>query len=177
MPRNIAKEAITEYVKNAVERLSQDQHSSKKDVLIHFLQMRSLPHCQLHEVMSENEEGHQRYWLCFLLLDEQDTWFVKAAADITESSPVRTYPWINLAGGGREDEFWVGGRIIDNGFNVERVRLIATNGSILEDRIQNDVALFVTDQKVRMPLQVELYNHSGRVVGTHTFPYSLSQPI
>jgi len=76
-------------------------------------------------------------------------------------------------GGGREDDFWAGGLVMDNDLGVERVHLIAANGSMLDDIVQEHLVLFITDQKVQMPLQVELYDRSGNLIATHTFPWQL----
>jgi hypothetical protein len=62
---------------------------------------------------------------------------------------------------------WAGGHVIDNGLDVARVRLTGSNGQVLEDTVDDGLVLFVTDQKVRVPVQIELYNRSGEVVGKH----------
>lgn len=187
MTESSPKQAIIEYVGSSFgvlqlssrslmnDQMQEAAEPTAKVVTVHFFQERSLPHRQVHKVAFENETGQQEHWLCFLMQDEQGRWHVQAAANIAEvkDSPIRNYPWANLAGGGKVDEFWAGGYVIDNGLGVERVRLIAENGSVLEDTPQEGLVLFVTNQKVRMPLQVELYDHSENLVGTHTFPWKL----
>ena len=81
--------------------------------------------------------------------------------------PNRSYPWVNLAGGWNRDLFWAGGRVLDNGLDVVRVRLISENGIVLEDTVQDRLALFVSNKWVERPLKVELYDRSGKMVGTH----------
>ena len=80
--------------------------------------------------------------------------------------PRRGYPLVNLARGGR-DLIWAGGRVLDQGLGVIRVRVLSANNIVLEDTVQDGLVLFVTDQEVRGPLRVELYDRSGNVVGTH----------
>ncbi|MBV9257743.1 MAG: hypothetical protein JO215_06970, partial [Ktedonobacteraceae bacterium] len=48
-----------------------------------------------------------------------------------------------------------------------RVRLVASNGTVLEDTVQDAIVLFVTDARVELPLQAELYDREDRLVATH----------
>ena len=50
--------------------------------------------------------------------------------------------------------------------------MVAANGGVLEDVVQDGVVMFVTDQEFQIPSKVELYDRSGNMVGTHTFPRS-----
>ena len=40
---------------------------------------------------------------------------------------------------------------------------------VLEDTVDDDLVPFVIDQKVRVPVQVELYSRSGELVGKHSW--------
>lgn len=55
----------------------------------------------------------------------------------------------------------------DNGQEVARVRLISANGILLEDSVDDGIVLFLDDRYIRTPLQAELYNSQGMLVGTH----------
>lgn len=136
---------------------------------IRFFQERLLPHRQIHEVTFEGEAGQLQHWFCFVVQEQQGGWRMVGGANIANAkhSPVRDHPWINLAGGGWEDQFWAGGRVLDNGLDVVRVRLISKNGQVLEDLVQDGLVLFISDQKIQMPVQVELYDRAGNLVGTH----------
>jgi hypothetical protein len=136
---------------------------------VRFLQERSLRDRQLHLVVFENEEGKQGQWLCCVLQDVSSYWSFAGGANVgsVETMPGRSYPWANLAGGWKGNLFWAGGRVLDNGMNVVRVRLISDNGIVLEDTVQDGLVLFVSDQWVQRPLRVELYDNAGNVVGTH----------
>jgi hypothetical protein len=81
--------------------------------------------------------------------------------------PQRGNPSVNLGAGWRGDLFWAGGRVHNKGLDVVRVRLISANNIILEDLVQDGLVLFVSDQAVQRPLQAELFDRSGKVVGTH----------
>ncbi len=145
-----------------------------KSASVRFLKERSILHRQVHAVTFEDETGQQWDYVCFVAQDAKGRWHFESGGgggtggDI-KYYPVRSYPWANLAGGGWEDRFWAGGHVIDNGLDVARVRLTGSNGQVLEDTVDDGLVLFVTDQKVRVPVQVELYNHSGEVVGQHTW--------
>ncbi len=136
---------------------------------VQFLQQRSLPDRQLHLVAFENEAGQRDQWLCCVLQDRPGHWRFAGGANIgsAKSMPVRSHPWANLAGGWKGDLLWAGGRVLDNGLDVVRVRLISENGVTLEDTVEDGLVLFVIDQWVQRPLQVELYDRAGNLVGTH----------
>ncbi len=62
------------------------------------------------------------------------------------------------------------GEVIDNGFDVVRVRLVNEAGDVFEDTVQDGLVLFATiqDQEVQWPLQAELYNRAGKLVWRET---------
>ena len=97
---------------------------------IHFFQERRLPDRQLHEITFEDEAGQQQHWLCSVIQNQQGDWRVGGGANVSDAkhAPVRDHPWANLAGGGWNDQFWAGGRVLDNGLDVVRVRLISKMG-------------------------------------------------
>lgn len=138
-----------------------------------FLKERSIPHRQVHAVAFEDETGQPHHFICFVAQDAHGSWHFEmggggGGGDI-KREPRRPYPWANLAGGGWEERFWAGGWVSDNSLDVTRVRLICSNGQVVEDRVDdNGLVLFVTDQKVRVPVQVELYARSGDLVGQHS---------
>ena len=152
-----------------------DEWTHAKATTIHFLQQRSLPHCQIHAVTFDNEEG-QQHWLCVVRQDEQDRWFFQSGGPLGEAidSSTRNSPWVNLAAGNNKNTFWAGGSVITHGLDIKRVHLISPNGEILEDTVQGNLVLFLSSQTFQWPLQVELYDAKEVVVGSHTFPLHLS---
>jgi len=138
---------------------------------VRFLKERSILHRQVHAVTFEDEAGQQWDYVCYVAQDAKGRWHFESGGGGGTGGDIKCYParspWANLAGGGWEDRFWAGGHVIDNGLDVARVRLTGSNGQVLEDTVDDGLVLFVTDQKVRVPVQIELYNRSGEVVGKH----------
>ncbi len=141
---------------------------------VKFLKERSIPHCQVHAVTFEDEAGQQWDCVCFVAQNAQGLWHFEmsgggGSGGEIKRHPARDHPWANLAGGGWQDRFWAGGYVINNGLDVARVRLTGSNGQVLEDTVDDGLVLFVTDQKVRVPIEVALYNRSGELVGQHSW--------
>jgi len=137
---------------------------------IQFIKDRGIPRRQVHAVVFDTTDGLRMRYTCYLAQDETDAWrFHGGAGGGADGDHLlaRADPWVNLGGGGWPTNFFAGGTVLDNGQGVTRVRLTAANGTVLEDSVEDDVVLFVTDQPVELPLQAELYNRSGQVVGRH----------
>jgi len=135
---------------------------------IQFLKERGIPRRQVHAVAFDAAEGRRMRFTCYLVQDDADTWrFAGGAGGGTEGTPTRAAPWVNLGGGGWPADFYAGGAVSDNGLGVARVRLIAANGTIMEDTVDAGEILFVTDQHVELPIRVELYDQAGQMVAQH----------
>ena len=102
-----------------------------KAATIQFLQERRLPDRQVHLVAFENETGQQEQWICCIIASDSGDWQFVGGANIPgeETMPRRGYPWVNLARGGR-DLLWAGGRVLDQGLGVIRVRLLSANNRL-----------------------------------------------
>ncbi len=137
-----------------------------KVTTVRFLKERTIPGYQLHAVTFEDETGQHHYGDFFLGQDTTVTWHVSGAG-WGENVPVRNQPWANLGGGGDGNVFYAGGYVSDNGLGVTLARLISNNGVVLEDTVENGMILFLTNQNVEMPVQVELYNGASELVGSH----------
>jgi hypothetical protein len=74
---------------------------------------------------------------------------------------------VNLSGGGWPLHFHAGGYVVGNGLDITRVRLLSTNGTVIEDTVVDTIVLFFTDQEVVFPLQAELYDQQGKLVAKH----------
>ncbi len=150
-----------------VDFLSNPQESGVRvDVVtIHFIKERIIPGHQLYAIMFEDDAGQQYYGNCLLRQDTAGNWRI-GGASWGAGIPVRSQPWANL-GGGDGSNFYAGGYVSDNGFNVARVRLIGDNGVVLEDTVENGQVLFLTDQHVETPVKIELYDDAGKSVGSH----------
>jgi len=138
-----------------------------------LLKERSILHRQVHAVTFVDGTGQSYYFICFVTQDAQGNWHFEMGGGgghggDCQDHPGRPHPWANLAGGGWDDRFWAGGEIYDDGFHVECVRLIGSNGQGVEDTVdETGYVIFVTDQKMHVPVQVELYNRAGDLVGQH----------
>ncbi|HLI09772.1 MAG TPA: hypothetical protein VKV40_24645 [Ktedonobacteraceae bacterium] len=145
---------------------------------IQFLQQRSISDRQLHLVEFEDEEGRLDSWLCSVLLEPDGHWRYSGGANVSraETMPKREHPWANLAGGWNVNLFWAGGRVLDNGLNVVRVRLVAEDGTVLEDTVQDGIVMFISNETLSIPVRVELYDDSATLVGTGIFPRHLPKP-
>lgn len=137
----------------------------------HFLQSRSLPDQQIYEVIFKDQTGRLNRWICFLIQEPDGTWNLAGSAAVGDHDYFlpKDQPVACLAGG-NVVHFWMGGKVLDRGVDVARVRLIASNGQILEDMVQDNIVLFLTKQKLLLPIQVELYDRTGNLVGTHPWP-------
>lgn len=82
-------------------------------------------------------------------------------------SPIRSHPWVNLAGGHPNDYFWAGGEIERAGADVARIQLRFADGHIAEDDADSDIVLFIVNQPVRTPATVVLLNTAGDTIAEH----------
>lgn len=138
-----------------------------KPETIHFLKECSLAHRQLHFVTFENEQGLPMHFSCYIVEENDGIWHVQGGSGGAGKGPQRASPWANLGGGGWPNQFYAGGYIQDNGQDVVRVRLLSRNGVLLENRVENGIVLFLSDQPIELPLQATLYDRHRSVVGTH----------
>jgi hypothetical protein len=89
-----------------------------------------------------------------------------SAEEPPESAPKRGHPYANLGGGGFSRQFYAGGAI-EEGNGIARVRLRSANGVELEDTVEQGAVLFITDDVIQIPLEVELYDGAGNPAGSH----------
>ncbi len=135
---------------------------------IQFLKERRISRRQVHAVTFTDADAHRMRFTYYLAQDGADNWRVDGAAGgSADGDPIRATPWANVGGGGWPANFYAGGAVVDNGLDVARMRLIAANGTIMEDTVDAGVVLFVTDQHVELPLQAELYDRTGQMVAWH----------
>lgn len=87
---------------------------------------------------------------------------------------------VNLAGSWGDCGLWAGGRVLDNGAGVTRVRLSGPGGLVLEDVVDGGHALFMTERPFHDPeaLTAELFAAAGQLVGSHGafFPRRQARP-
>jgi hypothetical protein len=90
-----------------------------------------------------------------------------SAEEPPESAPKRGHPWVNLGGGGWPRQFYAGGAIEEDNGAVARVLLRSANGIELEDTVEQGEVLFLSDDVIQTPLEVELYDGAGNLAGSH----------
>jgi hypothetical protein len=134
---------------------------------ISFLKERGIPGRQLHAVTFMTDQGRWMDWTLELVQDEDGNWQVEGGAGGDSSLRDRDPPTANLGCGGWPNRFYAGGRVLDTARHVERVQLIGSNGTTLEDTVDDGWVLFLTDQPVELPVQVQLYDGAGRMVNYH----------
>ncbi|HTI14384.1 MAG TPA: hypothetical protein VL461_07425 [Dictyobacter sp.] len=139
---------------------------------LRFLKERALEDRITYFVLFEDEKGQKQHYTCYVVKDIRGNWQFRGAAGggiSGQVGPVVQQAWANLDGGGIPDHFHAGGYVADHGQNVTRIRLIAKNGTTIEDTVdENGVVLFLTDQRVDLPIQAELYNRRQELVYSHT---------
>jgi hypothetical protein len=135
---------------------------------IDFGKVRSVPGRQVHWVTFETRGGKRMQFTCCVEQDDAGAWTLfGGAGGVADCDPVRGHPWVDLGGGGWPRHVYAGGRMLEDGGAVARVRLHAANGIVLEDTVEHGVVLFVSDDEVRVPTEAELLDANGRLIHRH----------
>lgn len=137
---------------------------------LRFLKERHTADREVHFVVFEDQKGHKMHFTCYVVKNAKGDWQFRGAEGdgITGTpGPVMEKAWANLGGGGMPDHFYAGGYVADHGLDVTYVRLVAKNGTMVEDNVEDGIVLFLTDQTVTLPIEAELYNRSGQLVYKH----------
>jgi hypothetical protein len=136
---------------------------------IHLLRKCSIPEHQLYAVTFCDEAGQLYTGHCVVEQDKTGNWRVWGGSWSKSAQLVeRVYPWVSLGGGGGYGHaFYACGDVHAQGRTITRVRLISKNGVELEDRVEDGLVLFLTDQYVVLPVQVELYDDKNVLVSRH----------
>ncbi|GCE05452.1 hypothetical protein [Dictyobacter aurantiacus] len=149
----------------------QEGIQESKNKTLRFLKERSLPGRRVYIVVFENEQGKEVYFTCYVEEDARGNWQFRGAAGDglmgSDPGPVVERAWANLGGGGMPDHFYAGGLVADHDQNVTRVRLIAKNGTSMEDKVEDGMVLFLSDQRVDLPIQAELYDAASTLIYAH----------
>jgi hypothetical protein len=138
-----------------------------------FLKERHLPNRDVYNVRFTNKQGMRLRWTVALTRGHDGVWQVMSggggsAEEPPANAPKNGDPWANLGGGGWPRQFYSGGAIEEDDGAVARVRLRSANGVELEDTVEEGEALFVSDEAIQTPLEVELYDGAGDLIARHT---------
>ena len=159
-------------------RITYDWRSAIVKETIHFFRLHSSGHRQVHIVTYEDINGRKFDYIVDVSQNESGVWQVNGSSGSFyeggfRKEPSYSFPWVRISGNGWGNlgngwgnHFYAGGYLTSNALEAERVRLIFKNGVILEDTVQDDTVLFITDQKVQVPVRVEVYKGSGELIGT-----------
>lgn len=150
---------------------------------VRFLRAKSIPDWQLLEVTYDDDEGAQQRRTMIFRHDESGRWRPVGAESSSDLQalvtewlvPVRDHPLIFVSGskGGHADgsqQFVAHGEVLDNGFEVVRVRLCNDAGQTFEDVVEDGLVLFAALQheEVQWPMRAELYDRVGKLVWRET---------
>ena len=136
---------------------------------IQLLRERSIPGHQLYAVTFRDVVGQPHSGHCVIEQDKAGDWRVSGGSwSKSTQLPERAYPWISLSGGGGFGHaFYACGNVHAQGRTITRVRLVSKNGVELEDTVEDGLVLFLTDQAIVLPVQVELYDDTNTLVSRH----------
>ncbi len=164
------QEIINKLSRLLLPRVSASNDKAEGERTLRFLKERCIPGRQVHFVLFEDKIGQQIHFTCYIVQDAVGNWQFRGAAGdgVTGTpGPVVEQGWANLGGGGMPDHFYAGGYVADHGLDVVRVRLVAENGTVIEDTVEDGIVLFLTDQLVALPIEAEIYERSGKLVYQH----------
>jgi len=135
---------------------------------IHFDKARQTTARQLHAVTFENVAGERMRLYCCVRGAGGGWLFDGGAGGSADGEPQRSQAWVNLCGGGWPHRFYAAGRVLGDGGATTLVRLYTANGVVLEDSVDDErIVLFLSDEDVQIPLDVELWDGAGRLVARH----------
>ena len=164
------QEIINKLTRLLLPRAKDPNEKEEGQRTLRFLKERCIPGRQVHFVLFEDKEGQKMHFTCYVVQDISGNWQFRGAAGdgITGApGPVVEQGWANLGGGGMPDHFYAGGYVADHGLDVTRVRLVAKNGTLVEDTVEDGIVLFLTDQPVTLPIEAEIYDRGGKLVYKH----------
>jgi hypothetical protein len=134
-----------------------------------FLKERRSGRRMVQAVSFETVSGRKSLMICYLLQNDRSEWKFSGAAGEEENQggQIRAQPTVDIEGGGWPDYFYAGGRVLEHGRQIARVRLITGNDVVMEDSVENGLVVFVTEERVHLPIQAELYDQTGNLVNCH----------
>jgi hypothetical protein len=147
-----------------------------------FLREKNRPGWRLYEIAFQEIDGEQCRQIVILRQNADSSWRHVSSSSSSDMqnqwsrifAPVRDHPLIILwyQGGNGPDVHTLHayGNVIDNGFHVERVRLVNNVGLVLEDIVEDGFVFFAYEQKqeIELPMQAELYDNGGKLVWSQT---------
>jgi hypothetical protein len=152
---------------------------------VQFLREKNRDGWRLYEITFQETDGEQQRMIFILQRNEDGSWRHHGGGSSSDMQnqwfkffpPVHDHPLLFLGTSWTRDDnqqylLTAHGHVIDNGFQVKRVRLINDAGQILEDAVEDGYVFFACtlEQQIRLPMQAELYNNEGKFVWQQTVP-------
>lgn len=146
-----------------------DEEGKKRT--LQFLKERSMPGRRVYIVVVRDAHDNEMHFTCYVEQTDNGDWHFRGAAGDgivgSNPGPVVERAWANLGGGGMPDHFYAGGFVANHGQNVARVQLCTKNGTTIEDHVDNGMVLFLTDQRVDLPITASLYTEDDQLIYSH----------
>lgn len=152
---------------------------------VQFLREKQQPGWRLYEVAFQETDGEQHRMIFIFQQNDDGSWRSKGGGTSSDMqnqwtkffAPVRDHPLLFLGTswtsfGSQQYLQTAHGDIIDNGFHVERVRLVNEAGQVLEDTVEEGYVFFACkpEEQVQLPMQAELYDQQGKLVWRQKIP-------
>lgn len=159
-------------------------HGPADPATLRFLREKQRPGWKLYEITFQELDGEQQRMIFILEQKDDGSWRTGGGTSSDMQNqwpnivvPVRDHPLLFLGTQGftmdhRQYLHLAHGDVIDNGFHVERVRLVNDAGQVLEDIVENGYVFFACklEEQVQLPMQAELYDRQGKLVWRQKIP-------
>jgi hypothetical protein len=152
---------------------------------IRFVREKQRPGWRLYELTFAELDGEDHRMTFILQQRDDGSWRSKSGGTRSNlqndwsriMAPVRDHPLLFLGTLGftvnhRQCVEIAHGDVIDNGFHVERVRLVNDAGQALEDVVEEGYVFFAfaREEQVQLPMQAQLYDREGTLVWRQMIP-------
>lgn len=97
------------------------------------------------------------------------TWTVTGSAGGSGSVPWPRQPWLNIAACWGDDRFCAGGEVVGtNRDDAARCQLVFADRTIIEDRVERHIVLFLAEHEVELPATVNILDVNQQLLATHS---------
>lgn len=135
---------------------------------VRFRKTRIFPACQMHFVVFATRGGSPRSVVLRTWREPGGAWAVGPIGGGGGPGPYRSRPWVNFTAQFRTDLFAAGGEVTGDGAEQAAVvRLTFTNGTAIEDTVENGVVLFATSPGPECRARVEILSGAGAVLAEY----------
>ena len=159
------------------ELLDQNSFGSLYDLsTLQFLKSHTHDVYQLHWITCNTNNGSYHNYLFLLQKSDDNYWeidcvFPGLSGELSEGVELEGLPHASLgvvqAYGNLLYQFCAYGEIFDKELSITKVRLISANNVVLEDYIEQGLALFISNERIERPIWVELYNKEDTCINRH----------